>query len=53
MVGLISAHIAKVALMMDQRDKFVLRGISAELQDDLDVFKRVLSGSCQLVFLSP
>ena len=43
--------------MMDQRDKFVLRGISAEFvgeaQDDPDVVKRVLSGSCQLVFISP
>ena len=43
--------------MMDQRQKFVLKGISAEFigeaQDDPNAIKNVLSGCIQLVFISP
>ena len=42
---------------MDQREKFVLKGISAEFigeaQDDEDAVKRVVQGSVQLVFITP
>ena len=43
--------------MMDQSNKFVLKGMTAEFigetQDDPDAVKRVLNGSVQLVFISP
>ena len=45
------------SIMMDQREKFVLKGISAEFigeaQDDEDAVKRVVQGSVQLVFITP
>ena len=43
--------------MMDQSNKFVLKGMTAEFigetQDDHDAVKRVLNGNVQLVFISP
>lgn len=46
-----------ISIMMDQRQKFVLKGISAEFigeaQDDPNAIKKVLSGCIQLVFISP
>ena len=43
--------------MMDQTQKFVVKGMTAEFigeaQDDPDAFKRVLNGDVQLVFISP
>ena len=45
------------ALMMEQRDKFCTRGISAEfvgeLQQDISSMKGVESGRYQLVYISP
>ena len=46
-----------ISIMMDRRQKFVLKGISAEFmgeaQDDPNAIKKVLSGCIQLVFISP
>ena len=45
------------SLMIDQKDKFIPRGISAEFvgeaQTDHSAISRVLKGNCQLVFITP
>ena len=45
------------ALMMEQRNKFIMRGIATEfvgeLQQDVDAMESVKSGKIQLLFISP
>ena len=45
------------ALMMVQRNKFIMRGIATEfigeLQQDVDAMESVKSGKIQLLFISP
>ena len=46
-----------ISLMIDQKDKFVKKGIQAEFvgkaQENTEAMSAVLNGECQLVYISP